>query len=55
MVPSMRDGRHDGGPYVLGPSIDDVLNVRKARAERQIAYVARAERQIAGLASVAGS
>ena len=40
------------GPYVLGPSIDDVLNARKARAERQIAYVARAERQIAGLASV---
>ena len=40
------------GPHVLGPSIVEVLNARKARAERQLAYVARAERQIAGLASV---
>ena len=40
------------GPHVLGPSIVEVLNARRARAERQLAYVARAERQIAGLASV---
>ena len=50
---ALRDGGELWGPLqATGPSIDDVLNARKARAERQIAYVARAERQIAGLASV---
>ena len=49
---ALRDGGELRGPHVLGPSIVEVLNARKARAERQIAYVARAERQIAGLASV---
>ena len=50
---ALRDGGELWGPLqATGPSIDDVLNARKARAERQIACVARAERQIAGLASV---
>ena len=49
---TLRDRGELRGPHVLGPSIVEVLNARKARAERQLAYVARAERQIAGLASV---